>query len=666
MSKYADSEFQIFFSGVEPPRYFEIAIENTNAILMSYHYMQRKGKSFLENCKTKRPDLRMLVDSGAHTFIKKEDEYRKKPIEYWETYLQKYTQFVRDNKDIVFAVVELDIDYLVGEEKVNEWRRKYFKPLEEEGIQVIYVWHANRGENGWEQMCKDNDYVGFSVQGDSDMSVDKCSKLVNIAKKYGTKVHGFAVTGMDYMQKMPLFTCDSTTWLVGTQFGEINFFDGRTMKRLKKDKWKRQYKNKYIALGANWNLAEREDPYELVRMNILVFLQVEKYIRSLMKNKMYWRQGHKVVDEPPRLEMPKRDIIDFADVPLPDREWIKGEDNEGYEEYCTAWGIDINLEKDQAVAWIEMFYMFLTWDTELMDLTSDEELYTAVDIFGLKNECNTRKKSIESLGQCFKDHACGKRHEFEDYAKKLAQEGQAPPKAKEREEYIEEETHTLVEVPKEQVQSILSRFIPQDTSADMPEVSAIDEELARNNIVPVRDEKGQLLKGNTLVRNRKKIYSDLMPKLSCDTCIKAGGCPDYSPGFVCAYNSLFKRFDTRNKADVYDAITTMVEANLERLQRQMIFEMLDGGVADPTVTAMIEQNIKLLSLINNMEQQGNRITAQRKTVMDSTGKVETVETVTSNPQEGGILSRIFGGTMGQPPMQTFKDDDIIDVETVKE
>jgi hypothetical protein len=458
---------------------------------------------------------------------------------------------------------------------------------------------------------------------------------------------------------MPLFTCDSTTWLVGTQFGEINYFDGRTMKRLKKDKWKRQYKNKYVALGANWNLAEREDPYELVRMNVLVFLQVEKYIRGIMKNKMYWLQGKNNVTDDPKLEMPKRDIVELDEVELPDLDWIKSEEHEDYEYYAKILGIDINMEKEQVIAWIEMFYMFITWNKELIELTPDEDLYAAVDIFGLKSQCNTRNKSIEALQQCFKDHACGKRHEFENLSEKL---GQAPPKAKERDKYIEEETHTVVEVPKEQVQSILSRFIPQDTSADMPEISAIDEELQKNNIIPVRDEKGLFIKGNTLVRNRKKVYSDLMPKLSCDTCIKAGGCPDYQPGFVCAYNSLFKRFDTRNKADVYDAITTMVEANLERLQRQMIFEMLDGGVADPTVTAMIEQNIKLLTMINNMEQQGNRITAQRKVIMDSTGKVETIETVSSNPQEGGILSRIFG--MSSPA--STKEEEAIDVTPEKE
>lgn len=187
---YNNSEFQIFFSGVEPPRYFDIVTTETNAILMSYHYIQRKGKKFLEECKKNREDMRMLVDSGAHTFIKKEDEYSKKPPEYWESYLEKYTQFARDNKDLVFAVVELDIDYLVGQEKVEEWREKYFRPLEEEGIQVIYVWHRVRGEANWEEMCKKYSYVGFSIQGDSDMTVDRCSKMVNIAKKYGTKVHG--------------------------------------------------------------------------------------------------------------------------------------------------------------------------------------------------------------------------------------------------------------------------------------------------------------------------------------------------------------------------------------------------------------------------------------------------------------------------------------------
>lgn len=182
--------FCIFFSGVEPERYFEITTKETNTLLMSYHYFSRKGKKFVQDRFEKCPNLKLIIDSGAHTFIQKEDEYRKKPLEFWEKYLEGYVKWARENRDHVFAVVELDIDYIVGEDKVEEWREKYFEPLRADGIEVIYVWHTIRGEANWETMCQKYPYVGFSLQGDKDLTVDKCMRMANTARKYGSRIHG--------------------------------------------------------------------------------------------------------------------------------------------------------------------------------------------------------------------------------------------------------------------------------------------------------------------------------------------------------------------------------------------------------------------------------------------------------------------------------------------
>lgn len=660
MSKdYSKEIFQIFFSGVESDKYFEIVTKETNAVLMSYLYIKRKGKTFITNRIKEKPDLRLMIDSGVHTFLAKEDEYSKKPLEYWEKYLNEYVAFARSNKDNVFCIIELDLVDFVGREKILEWREKYFKPLEEEGIQVMYVWHDMEGADGWEYMCKNYKYIGFSLQGERAPDMPTCMRMMNTAKKYGTRVHGLAATGMEYMQKLSFYTVDSTTWLVGTQYGELNYFDGRTMKRLKKDKWKRQFKNKFIQLGADWNLAEREEPYELIRINVLTFIAVEKYLQKIMRNKMYW------ITATERKEMPERQPIDFKELDIPDREWFfpeEGEaDYEGYEDIAMQWGIDINLPKDDITTWLEVFYTFMTVDAEMIEKYSDAEIFSLVDIFGLKNECNTRKKCLEKLPTCFSDHACGKRHEFEKYAEKLAS-GDAAPKAKEREDYLDEETHIVVDVPKEEVESALKRFLPEGKSDDMPEVDAYDEEIASTTgIIPIRDEKGRIVKGQVLRRKPKQIYSNLMPKLSCDTCVKGTQCPEFKAGFVCAFNKLFKRFDSRNADDVEDAIASMVEHNLQRMQQQMMFEMIDGGMNDAGVTALIDQNIKLLSFMNQMKQTRNQVVATRKVVMDSSGKsVEVVESVSANPQQGGILSKLFGSPTPSKP--DINDDEVIEVK----
>jgi hypothetical protein len=271
-------KYTYFVSGAEPDNYFEMIMQETNTCLMSYQILQRKGKKFLHNRISKFPEMKMLLDSGAHTFIQHKEEYENKD---WEEYLGKYTAFIRANKNNILAAAELDIDDLVGTDKVNEWRERYFEPLEKEGVNIIYVWHGKRGLDEWERMCKKYSYVGISLNEKGvDFSDTTLNRMFNTAKKYKTMIHGFAVAGSKELMKFPFTTSDSSTWLVGTQFGEINYFDGRTMMRLKKDKWKRQYKNKLIKAGAKWKILEREDAYEMQRMCLVAFIDMEKHIQK--------------------------------------------------------------------------------------------------------------------------------------------------------------------------------------------------------------------------------------------------------------------------------------------------------------------------------------------------------------------------------------------------
>src|SRR3712207_5172379 len=87
---------------------------------------------------------------------------------------------------------------------------------------------------GWEEMCRKYSYIGMPNHG---YSVQVLSKMFRIARKYNTRVHGMALTVTNILQKIPFYSADSTTWLVGQQFGECCYFDGRGMKRLERNQW---------------------------------------------------------------------------------------------------------------------------------------------------------------------------------------------------------------------------------------------------------------------------------------------------------------------------------------------------------------------------------------------------------------------------------------------
>lgn len=301
-SMYGDviqrQESSLVMSGVESDSYWDIAInEGIGRLLVSFHYIQQKHRNFIKDRLEKNPHVKLMIDSGAHTFHAKEDEFSNKPLSFWENYLERYIKFILDNKDYIFACVELDIANIVGFDKVDYFREKYFEPLKEEGILVCYVWHEYDGMEYWETMCQRFDYVGFSLVN-SSLSDNEITRMVNIARREGALIHGFAVTRVNIMSRLPFFTGDSTTWLVGTQYGELNWFDGRRMRRLKKHLWKTVYKQRFISIGANWELAEMENPYELIRINLIVFKQAEEFIRKNIWGKSYW------IDKNPKAKVP--------------------------------------------------------------------------------------------------------------------------------------------------------------------------------------------------------------------------------------------------------------------------------------------------------------------------------------------------------------------------
>ena len=470
-----------------------------------------------------------------------------------------------------------------------------------------------------------------------------------------------ACTGSEAMLTYPFATVDSTVWLVGTQYGEVNYFDGRKMMRLKKDKWKRQFKNKLIQLGANWTLMEHEDPYELQRVNILTLIAIEKYVQKKMRQKMYWIGKEKPTFIDDRgVEDVKENVEEVAEekeeiLPrgtLPDIEWFDTDMND-YLKYCDSLGIDKTLVKSDALDYIAHFCTFLKYTDKLSEYPP-EELYQLANKFKLKG-INTVKKVIPALTEAFAAHAIGARGELNH----ISSVPTSPPRGEEREDMLEECNEVLIDVPVEECESILSRFLPSGN--DMPEVEKYDEILLSANIVPVRDETGKLVKGQKKYHRPKKIYSDLMPKMQCNTCYKAQDCPDYKEGCVCRYNKIFKRFNTRNAGDVMDALHGMVELNLERLQRMVFFELMDGGMADPNVSSLIDQNTRLLNMIQQMSI-GSKIVASKRTIVDESGRVEETCTVTSNPEQGGILTKIFGSMNN-----TTKEADMktIDVDAVE-
>ena len=236
---------------------------------------------------------------------------------------------------------------------------------------------------------------------------------------------------------------------------------------------------------------------------------------------------------------------------------------------------------------------------------------------------------------------------------------------KEREEYLDDTEYDFEDIEDFELKEFFSKYLPQKKEGEdedsAPEVDELDDEIfEKEGIVPVRDEQGKFLKGQRKILKPKKMFSKKFPKLACDTCYAAQKCPEYKSGYACAFNKIFDKFETRNMEDIIQAMQGIVDLSMQRLQRSMLSEVLNGGLPDPNVSQMMNQSMQLLNHLHKMYEYGSQEVIRQTKVLRADGSQETTTQI-SNPQSGGILAQIFGGMTSD----TKEDEVVQDVPIVE-
>lgn len=185
-----------------------------------------------------------LLDSGAFTFMQ-----NAKSHVIWEEYLEKYADFI--NRNNVQKFFELDIDSIVGYEKVKEYRRQLEAKTKK---QPIPVWHTSRGKEEFERHCQEYSYValgGLVGTGKSEYSRKYWKYFpwfINTAHKNKAKIHALGFTSLDGIKQFHFDSVDSTAWTTGNRFGHVYRFDGQTIQKIDVPKGKRLADAKTVAL----------------------------------------------------------------------------------------------------------------------------------------------------------------------------------------------------------------------------------------------------------------------------------------------------------------------------------------------------------------------------------------------------------------------------------
>lgn len=643
--------FNIIYSGVEQETYFDILYDmGIRNFLISFHYVQNKHLSMEKQYGGK--GIKFFVDSGAHTY-QNDPKYADLDIEYWEKHLQKYLRWVEKNREYIFAIANFDFENIVGAEKVKEWNEKYFEPfMLRTGIPVCFVWHQNSYDD-WDFYCKRYPYVGFSSVNTEGVSIELKEYMMKlkVAENNNALVHGFGMTRTSMLTQLPFYTCDSTTWLVGLQYGEVNFWNGTKMSRLKKEKWKGSMLSQIVAKGFDENKLLEEDVEELVRVNVHAFIEAEEYVQNKLKARMYWLRPDSI----------ERTEADLDNIEYPSPEWIlnSSSDYEGWESYARTLNITTE-DKGLAIDNIIDVTVFMNWYNddyiEVRDSIYKPELIKEIHDMWINRIVSSDEERVEDLIDFYKEVLLGRNDKL------LLLGTNFDRIVKERDNYITDEEYETVDVSELELGNTFSKYLPPPKEGSpAPEISDLDDEIFREEgIEPVRDAKGRFIKGQKQVLKPKKLYSNKFPKMACDTCVNAQRCPEYKAGYVCAYNKMFERFNTRDMADVIQAMQGIVDFSMMRLQRGMIAEVMEGGLPDPSVTNMMNQTMGLLTQLQRMYESGSQEVIRQTKVVKSDGTQETTTQV-SNPQSGGILSRIFGNLGAESKEEKDNNEDIIDV-----
>lgn len=641
--------FTIFFSGVEYESYLEILYHlGIRDFLMSYEYLKGKGLKQLK----KYPDIRLFIDSGAYTYMN-DPKYEEYTVEQWEEQVKSYLNWIEKHRSQIFAACELDLQYIVGCDAVDKWRKTYFEPfMLRTGIPICFMYHEE-GMQQWEYMCKRYPYVGLSLTIDENTNESTLKDMFNVAEKYNSLVQGMASTKTSLLTQFPFYTVDSTTWNVGLKYGEISVWNKTKMGRVKKV----DFQSKAFPIISTYDIKFDfdkildEDKTEMIRVNAYAFVMAEKYIQERLKSYMYWFKSKTL----------KQNIENLPEDFFPPVEWFDTDTTEGLEEYCHK--MNVNPEVDEAKSILYDITTFMNWNSgthqKMVDWYNEPEQSGLIDDLHdlyVNRIVPDKETKVLDLIRFFGECISG------DNDKLLQLGTNFDRTVKERDSYIEEDETELVDIPNEEVRKRLHNLLPdksfEDSGSDITELDA--EIYKQAEIVPTFDDKGKFVKGQVSVRKPKRVYSKKFPKMACDTCFAAAKCPEYKAGYVCAYNKMFERFSTRDMGDIIQSVQGIVEYNMTRMQKSMIMETLNG-VIDPVTSQLMDTNIKYMQMLKQMYETGSPEVLRQTRVLKADGTEETTTSIT-NPQSGGIMEKLFGSMMNRQQ----NNDEVIEVAEVKE
>lgn len=220
---------KLFLSSLEAVPYLELLENEVPLFLLgSFYYLkktkpeyQEKYMKFKDKCKD------FMLDSGAFSLLNSSKNLNEF-LNNLDNYIQEYINFI--NKYNIKNFIELDIDSLVGYEKVKEIRERIEKATNKK---CIPAWHISRGLEEWKNLTKEYDYISIGGIVTKEIKKKDYKKilpaLLKIARQNNCKVHGLGFTGSN-VKEFDFYSVDSSSWSWVRRHKKISKFDYKTKK----------------------------------------------------------------------------------------------------------------------------------------------------------------------------------------------------------------------------------------------------------------------------------------------------------------------------------------------------------------------------------------------------------------------------------------------------
>jgi len=292
-------------------RYEQACYVGFKSYLMSYEYIRKSLKWAQETMlnEIQERGALFMTDSGAFSFLSKLDGSTSRKREFWEPYIEEYVQFLYDNASKIYCAANMDLDNVVGQAVVDEWNEKYFKPLEKY-LQIVYVVHPS----GYDQMAymrlKDyasrHSYVGIS----SGLNMKTLyPKVAQIVKTYNVRCHGFGYTDYDHLMSRPMFSVDSSSWTMGSRYGETHIDDGKNFRPFNRNyhHLRKGMKSKIEKMGLDYEAVKgrRNKDWDVNVLNLHAWLRFALNFYKISNLKLrngavwdYWVRNESPVEYP--------------------------------------------------------------------------------------------------------------------------------------------------------------------------------------------------------------------------------------------------------------------------------------------------------------------------------------------------------------------------------